>query len=64
MEGWDISEVVFGSSENMAEKNSFQNLVIGEPAKMVASQRKKQLQLIFRLLDTGFSVTYFGVEAP
>ncbi|NLI40195.1 MAG: hypothetical protein GX421_03255 [Caldisericales bacterium] len=64
VEGWDISEVVFGSSENMAEKNSFQNLVIGEPAKMVASQRKKQLQLIFRLLDTGFSVTYFGVEAP
>jgi len=63
-EGWNVSEVVFGSSENMAGKNTFPNLATGEPARLVASQGKKQLQLVFRLLDTGFSVTHFGVEAP
>jgi hypothetical protein len=63
-EGWDVSEIIFGSSENMAGKDSFPNLTTGEPAKMVASQGKKQLQLVLRLLDTGFSVTHFGVEAP
>jgi len=63
-EGWDVSEIVFGSSENMAGKNTFPNLATGEPARLVASQGKKQLQLVFRLLDTGFSVTHFGVEAP